>query len=153
MIEDYYNTLYAVNKFSEGTAPNYSQTFALQDEDKGLFDRDSSTRIWSDQGSNLKISSKFYCSSAVEITEKDRVKIIEDHIIAIPDLTKYHKTAAGSTWTLTTSAAIGEACIFYQATNSAGLGRKADGQEYNIFVKKNPNLMDHHYELMLERVG
>jgi len=54
---------------------------------------------------------------------------------------------------LTASAAIGDAVIFYQATNNTGTGRKADGKEYSIYSKKDPNMMQRHLELMLEKVG
>lgn len=152
MIEDYFNTLFAVDKFSEGSAPDFEPSYALQDELYCLLDKNSSTRQWTEKGSVINIDSKLYCESDVIITEKDRVKIIEDHIIAVADLTRYHKSIGGA-WTLTASAAIGEACIFYQATNSAGAGRKADGDIFTIYSKKNPNMMGRHLELLLEKAG
>jgi len=152
MIQDYFNTLFCVNKFSEGSAPDYEPSYALQDELYGLLDRNSSNRTWTERGSVINIDSKLYCDSDVAITEKDRVKVIEDHIIAIADLTGYHKTLDGA-WTLTASAAIGLPVIFYQASSNTGTARKADGKEYSIYSKKNPNMMDRHLELMLEKVG
>jgi len=152
MISDYYNTLVAVDQFTEGTAPNWEPSFALQDEFYCLIDKQSSTRIWQDQGSSIKIDTKMFCDSDVTVTEKDRIKVIENHTLATADLTKYHKALGGS-WTLTTSAAIGEAVIFYQATNNAGLARKADGDVYTIYSKKNPNEMDRHSEILLQKVG
>jgi len=152
MIEDYFNTLFAVNKFSEGTAPDWEPSYALQDELYCLLDRNSENRIWTDRGSVISIDSKMYCASDVVITEKDRVKMIEDHILAVADLGGYHKELGGA-WTLTASAAIGDAVIFYQATNNTGTGRKADGKEYSIYSKKDPNMMQRHLELMLEKVG
>jgi len=83
MIEDYFNTLFAVNKFSEGTAPDWEPSYALQDELYCLLDRNSENRIWTDRGSVISIDSKMYCASDVVITEKDRVKMIEDHILAV----------------------------------------------------------------------
>ena len=152
MIEDYFNTLFSVNKFSEGTAPDWEPSYALQDELYCLLDRNSENRIWTDRGSIISIDSKMYCDSDVAITEKDRVKMIEDHILAVADLGGYHKELGGA-WTLTASAAIGDAVIFYQATNNTGTGRKADGKEYSIYSKKDPNMMQRHLELMLEKVG
>lgn len=152
MIEDYFNTLFSVNKFSEGPAPDWEPSYALQDEMYCLLDRDSERRTWTDKGSVISIDSKMYCESDVAITEKDRVKIIEDHIISIADLAGYHKTHGGA-WTLTASAAIGTPAIFYQATTNTGTDRKADGKEYSIYSKKNPNYMDRHLELLLEKVG
>ena len=152
MIEDYFNTLFAVNKFSEGTAPDYEPSYALQDELYCLIDRNSENRTWTDRGSMIKIDSKVYCSADVSVTEKDRIKIIDSHTITTSDLTGYHKTLGGS-WTLTASAAIGTPCIFYQATTNTGVGRKADGKEYSIYSKKDPNMMQRHLELMLEKVG
>ena len=84
------------------------------------------------------------------ISDKDRVKVIEDHIISVADLTGYHKTTGGA-WTLTASAAIGQACIFYQASTNTGTGRKADVKEFTIYSKKNPNEMGRHFELLLQR--
>ena len=152
MIQDYFNSLVSVNKFSEGSAPDFEPSYALQDEFYCLLDRNSENRNWTERGSSISIDSKLYCDSDVVITEKDKVKIVEDHIITIADKSGYHKAEGGS-WTLTTSAAIGTACIFYQAENNAGLSRKADGKEYKIYSKKNPNMMDRHLELLLERVG
>jgi hypothetical protein len=151
-ISDYYNSIVCVNKFGEGTAPDYEPGYTLQDEFYGLLDRQSSTRIWSDKGSSIKIDSKFFCDSDIAITEKDRLKAIEDHIISLADKNGYHKSY-NTGWTLTTSAAIGEAVIFYQAEDITGTNRKADGQEYAIYSKKNPNEMNRHFELMLEKVG
>lgn len=152
MIQDYFNTLFSVNKFSDGSAPDWEPSYALQDELYCLLDRNSENRIWTDRGSIISIDSKMYCSSDVVITEKDRVKMIEDHIIAVADIGGYHKELGG-TWTLTASAAIGDAVIFYQATNNTGTGRKADGKEYSIYSKKDPNMMQRHLELMLEKMG
>lgn len=152
MIEDYFNTLFSINKFSEGTAPGYEPSYALQDELYCLLDRNSENRTWTDRGSVISIDSKMYCESDVTITEKDRVKIISDHIIAVADVGGYHRTLGGN-WALTSSAAIGAAVIFYQASTNTGTGRKADGAEYSIYSKKNPNYMDRHLELMLEKVG
>lgn len=152
MIQDYFNTLFSVNKFSEGTAPDWEQSFDFQDEDYCLLDRNSSGRNWTDRGSIIQIDAKMYCNYGTAITEKDKVKFIEDHIITISDKNGYHKTV-GSTWTLTTSAAIGQACIFYQATTNTGTGRKADGKEYKIYEIKNPNYMNRHLELLLQKVG
>ncbi len=151
-ISDYYNTLVCVNQFSEGTAPDFEQGYSLQDEFYGLLDRQSSTRVWSDKGSAIVIDSKFYCDSDVTITEKDRLKVIEDHVISLADVSGYHKELGGS-WTLTASAAIGDTCIFYQAENTSGTNRKADGQEYTIYSKKNPNEMNRHFEILLQKVG
>jgi hypothetical protein len=152
-LEDYYNTLLCVNRFTEGTAPDYEQTFALQDEFYGLLDRQSGSRIWQEKGSSIKIDSKMYCSSDVTITEKDRITAIENHTLAAADLGKYHKTIGGA-WTLTASAAIGTAAIFYGATTNTGTGRKADGGVYTIVPPiKNPNMMDRHLELLLQKVG
>ncbi len=152
MIEDYFNTLFSVNKFSEGTAPDYEPSFALQDEFYGLLDKSNSSRQWTDRGSVIHIDSIFYCDSATTITEKDRLKVIDDHIITLADVSGYHKKLGGA-WTLTASAAIGEPCIFYQASTITGTGRKADGKEYNIYSNKNPNMMNRHLELLLEKVG
>jgi hypothetical protein len=151
MISDYFNSLVSVNKFSEGSAPDYEPSYALQDEFYCLLDTQSSNRIWQEQGSSINIDMKMYCDPDTVITDKDRVKVIEDHIIAIADVSKYHKTSAGSAWTLTASAAIGQACIFYQASTNTGTGRKADGKEYSIYSKKNPNEMGRHFELLLQR--
>lgn len=152
MIEDYFNTLFSVNKFSEGTAPDWEPSYNLQDELYCLLDRNNENRQWTDRGSVISIDSKMYCSSDAVITEKDRVKMIEDHIIAVSDIGGYHKELGGS-WTLTASAAIGDAVIFYQASTNTGTGRKADGKEYSIYSKKDPNMMQRHLELMLEKVG
>ena len=152
MIQYYFNTLCSVNKFSEGTEPDFEQGYALQDTFYALVDRNSEGRQWTDRGSIIKIDSKMYCDSDVDINEKDRVKLVEDHIISLADKGGYHKTEGGS-WTLTASAAIGTTCIFYQASNNTGINRKADGKEYSIYSKKNPNMMDRHLELLLERVG
>lgn len=151
-IEDYYNTLASVNKFGEGTAPDYEQSFSLQDEFYGLLDKSKSTRTWTERGSVVQIDSKFFCDADTDITEKDRLLIIEDHIIAVADVGGYHKETGGA-WTLTASAAIGGTCIFYQASDSSGTGRKADGDEYTVYSKKNPNMMGRHLELFLQKVG
>lgn len=151
-LSDYYNTLVAVNKFSEGSAPDCEPSYTLQDEFYGLLDKQSSNRIWSEKGSSIKIDSKFWCDPDVTITEKDRIIAIDEHTLVTADLAGYHKALGGS-WTLTSSAAIGEACIFYQATSAAGAGRKADGDEYKIYSKKNPNELDRHFELLLQKVG
>jgi hypothetical protein len=151
MISDYFNSLVSVNKFSEGSAPDYEPSYALQDEIYCLLDTQSSNRIWQEQGSSINIDTKMYCAADVTITDKDRVKVIEDHIIALADVASYHKTSAGATWTLTASAAIGQACIFYQASTNTGTGRKADGKEFTIYSKKNPNEMGRHFELLLQR--
>ena len=152
MIQDYFNTLSCVNKFSSGTAPNYEPSYSLQDDFFGLLDRDNESRVWSERGSSIKIDSLFYCDYDTDITKKDRLKIIDEHIIVLADVGGYHKQLGGD-WTLTASAAIGEPCIFYQATTATGTGRKADGTEYNIYSKKNPNIMNRHLELLLEKVG
>ena len=151
-IEDYFNTLFSVNKFSEGSAPDWEPSYALQDELYGLIDSSGGHRTWLPYGSTVTVDSIFYCNEDVDVTTKDQIKIIEDHIIAVADLSGYHKTEGGS-WTLTASSAIGQACIFYQASTITGTGRKADGSEYSIYSKKNPNMMDRHLELMLEKVG
>jgi hypothetical protein len=151
MIQDYFNTLVSINKFSEGTAPDFEQSFALQDEFYCLIDKQSSNRIWQEQGSAIRIDSKMFCDSSTVITEKDRVKVIEDHIIAVADLTGYHKTVGGS-WTLTASAAIGTPCVFYQASTNTGTGRKADGKEYTVYSIHNPNEMLRHYEILLQKI-
>jgi hypothetical protein len=151
MIQDYFNTLVSINKFSEGTAPDFEQSFALQDEFYCLIDKQSSNRIWQEQGSAIRIDSKMFCDSSTVITEKDRVKVIEDHIIAVADLTGYHKTVGGS-WTLTASAAIGTPCVFYQASTNTGTGRKADGKEYTVYSIHNPNEMQRHYEILLQKI-
>lgn len=151
-IDDYYNTLASVNKFSEGAAPDFEPSFALQDEFYGMFDKSKSTRIWTDKGSVIQIDGVFMCDAGTSITEKDRLKLVEDHIIAIADVGGYHKELGGS-WTLTASAAIGDTCIFYQASTITGTGRKADGDEYTIYSKKNPNMMNRHFELLLQKVG
>lgn len=151
-LEDYYNSLLCVNRFTEGTAPDYEQTFALQDEFYGLLDKQSSTRIWQEKGSSVRIDTKLWCDASYSITEKDRITAIENHTLAAADLGKYHKTIGGA-WTLTASAAIGTAAIFYQATTNTGTGRKADGDVYTIYSKKNPNEMNWHYELLLQKVG
>ncbi len=151
MIQDYFNSLVCVNKFNEGSAPDWEQSFALQNEFYCLLDKTAGNRIFQDQGASVKIDMKMYCDSDVAITEKDRVKVIEDHIISVADLTGYHKTGGGD-WTLTASAAIGEACIFYQATTNTGTGRKADGTEYTVYPPiKNPNEMNRHLEIMLQK--
>jgi len=151
MIQDYFNSLVCVNKFSEGSAPDYEPSFALQDEFYCLLDKTTGNRIYQDQGTSVKIDIKMYCDSGVAITEKDRVKIIEDHIISVADLTGYHKTVGGS-WTLTASAAIGTPVIFYQASTNTGTGRKADGTEYTVYPPiKNPNEMDRHLEILLQK--
>jgi len=152
MISDYFNSLVCVNKFSEGSAPDYEPSFALQNEFYCLLDKTTGNRIFQDQGASVKIDMKMYCDSDVVITEKDRVKMVEDHIIAVADLGGYHKPLGGS-WTLTASAAIGQTAIFYQASTNTGTGRKADGKEYSIYSKKDPNMMQRHLELMLEKVG
>ena len=151
-IDDYYNTLTAVDKFTEGTGPDYEQTYVLQDEFYGLLDRASSSRVWTDTGSIIKINSKFFCDANTAITAKDRLRVIDDHIIAASDVSGYHKTT-GDGWVLTASAAIGVTCIFYQATDDAGTDRKADGDIYKILPIHNPNEMDRHLELLLEKVG
>ena len=120
-ISDYYNTLVCVNQFGEGSAPDFEPGYVLQDEFYGLFDKQSSNRIWSDQGSSIKIDAKLFCDE--EPTGQDRIKMIEDHIIATADIGGYHKELGGS-WILTASAAIGDTCIFYQASTITGTGRK-----------------------------
>ena len=153
MIEDYFNTLFSVNKFSEGSAPDYEPSYALQDELYCLLDTSGGLRAWTDRGSAVKIDAFMSCGYGVSITEKDQVKIIEDHIIAVADVGSYHKPLNGN-WTLTASAAIGQAVIFYQASTSTGTGRKSDGDTYTIVPPiKNPNMMNRHLELMLEKVG
>lgn len=153
MIEDYFNTLFAVDKFSEGSAPDYEPSYALQDELYCLLDTSGGLRAWTDRGSSVKVDAFMACDSDVVVTIKDQIKIIEDHILATADLSGYHKVEGGS-WTLTASAAIGTACIFYQASTNTGTGRKADGDIYTIVPPiKNPNMMDRHLELMLEKVG
>jgi len=152
MIQDYFNTLFSVNKFSEGTAPDWEPAYALQDELYCLIDRNSSNRQWTEKGSVIQIDSKLYCNSDVAVNEKDRVKTIDSHTLTMSDVAGYHKTEGGS-WTLTSSAAVGTPCIFYQASTNTGTGRKADGKEYSIYSKHNPNMMDRHIELLLEKVG
>jgi hypothetical protein len=151
MIQDYFNSLVCVNKFSEGSDPDFEPSFALQDEFYCLLDKTAGSRIWQEQGASVKIDINMYCDSNTAITEKDRVKVIDDHILAVADLAGYHKTIGG-TWTLTASAAIGTACIFYQASTNTGTDRKADGQEYTVYPPiKNPNGMNRHLELLLQR--
>lgn len=150
MISDYYNTLICINQYSEGTAPDFEASFSLQDEFYGLFDKQSSSRIWNDQGSSIKIDAKLFCDE--EPTGQDRIKVIEDHIIATADIGGYHKELGGA-WTLTASAAIGDTCIFYQALTNTGTGRKADGDEYTIYSIKNPNMMNRHFEILLQKTG
>lgn len=152
-LEDYYNTLLCVNRFTEGTAPDYEQTFALQDEFYGLLDKQSSTRIWQEKGSSVRIDTKLWCDASVTITEKDRITAIENHTLVTGDVGKYHRATNGSAWTLTASAAIGTPVIFYGATTNTGTGRKADGDVYTIYSKKNPNELNRHYELLLQKVG
>jgi len=151
-IEDYYNTLTAVDKFTEGTAPDFEQSYILQNEFYGLLDRASSSRVWTDTGSIIKINSKFFCDADTDIKAKDRLRVIESHIIATADVGSYHKALEGS-WELTATESIGLSVIFYQASTIAGLDRKADGDIYNILPVHNPNEMDRHLELLLEKVG
>jgi len=152
-IQGYFNTLFSVNKFSEGNAPDFEPTYVLRDELYCLLDNSGGLRAWTERGSAVKVDAFMACDSDVDVTTKDQIKIIEDHIIAVADLSGYHKVEGGS-WTLTASAAIGTACIFYQATTNTGTGRKADGGVYTIVPPiKNPNMMDRHLELMLEKVG
>ena len=151
-LSDYYNTLVVVNKFSEGSAPDYEPSYTLQDEFYCLLDKQTSNRIWTDKGSLIKIDNKMFCDPDVTITEKDRIIAIENHTLATADMGGYHKELGGS-WTLTASAAIGTPVIFYQASTITGTGRKADGDEYKIYSKKNPNEMNRHFELLLQKVG
>jgi len=153
MIQDYFNTLFCVNKFSEGSAPDFEPSYALQDELCCLLDTSGGLRAWIERGSTVTIDAFMACDSDVAVTTKDQIKIIEDHIIATADLSGYHKTLGGA-WTLTASAAIGTTAIFYQASTNTGTGRKADGDIYTIVPPiKNPNMMNRHLELMLEKVG
>jgi len=152
-VQDYFNTLFCVNKFSEGPAPDFEPTYALQDELMGLFDASGGRRTWLPYGSTVQVDAIFMCDSDVVITTKDQIKVITEHTLVTADLSGYHKVNGGS-WTLTASAAIGQACIFYQASTITGTGRKADGSIYTIVPPiKNPNMMDRHLELMLEKVG
>lgn len=150
-LSDHYNKRVCINKSSEGTAPDYEPSFSLQDEFYALLDKQSSSRVVNDRGTFVSIDAKLMCDADVEVTEKDRIKVVEDHIIALTDVGGYHK-AEGGNWTLTASAAIGDACIFYLATDNVGTGRQADGDEYSIYSIKNPNERDDHLEILLKRV-
>lgn len=152
MIEDYFNTLFSVYKYVEGTPPDFEPSYELQDDFYCLIDRNSENRTWTDRGSIIRIDSKMYCDSDITVTEKDRIKIIDNHTLSSSDVAGYHK-ALGGNWTLTASAAIGQSAIFYQASDNTGSDRKADGPEYNIYSKKDPNMMQRHFELLLEKVG
>jgi hypothetical protein len=151
-IDDYFNTLLCVATFSEGTAPNYEPSYSLGDEFYGLIDKQSSMRIWSEKGSSIKIESKLFCSADQTVTENDRIIAIEPHTLVTADLGKYHKELGGA-WTLTASAAIGDPVIFFGATTSAGISRQADGDIYTIYSKSNPNMMNRHLEILLQKVG
>jgi hypothetical protein len=151
-IEDYYNSLISIGQFSEGTAPDFEPSFALQDEFYALIDKQSSTRIWQERGSSIRIDTKLWCDSSVTVTEKDRITVVENHTLAAADVGGYHKELNGS-WTLTASAAIGTLVIFYGASTNTGTGRQADGDTYKIYSKKNPNELNRHYELLLQKVG
>ena len=151
-LEDYFNSLVSIAQFTEGTAPDFEPSYVLQYEFYALVDKQSSTRIWQERGSSIRIDTKLWCDSSVAVTEKDRITVIENHTLAATDVGGYHKELGGS-WTLTASAAIGDTCIFYQAENTSGTNRKADGQEYMIYSKKNPNEMNRHFEILLQKVG
>lgn len=151
-IEDYYNSLISIGQFTSGSAPDYEATYVLQDEFYALMDKQTSTRIWQERGSSIRIDTKLWCGAENTITEKDRITAIESHSIVSGDVGGYHKELDGS-WTLTSSAAIGTPVIFYGATTITGTGRKADGDVYTIYSKKNPNELTHHYELLLQKAG
>jgi hypothetical protein len=151
-IEDYYNSLISIGQFTAGSAPDYEPTYILGDEFYALIDKQSSTRIWQERGSSIRIDTKLWCDASVTITEKDRITVVENHTLAAADVGGYHKELNGP-WTLTASAAIGTPVIFYGATTNTGTGRKADGDVYTIYSKKNPNELNRHYELLLQKVG
>ena len=122
MISAHYNKLVCVNKFSEGSAPAYEPSYALQDEFYSLMDTSGMNRIWTDRGSVIRIDSKMYCDADVSVTTKDIIRAIELHPLVSDDLGKYHKEPGGA-WTLTASAAIGTPVAFYGASTNTGTGR------------------------------
>lgn len=74
-IEDYFDTLVAVKKFTEGAAPNYEPGYVVQPQFYGMFDKTNSSRVWTDKGVLVKIDAKFICAGDVDITEKDRLMV------------------------------------------------------------------------------
>lgn len=151
MIGDYFNTLIAIGTYAEGSAPAYEAGYTLGEEFFVFIDRTSSNRVWTEKGATVKIDAKMFCNYGTAVTENDRIIAIAEHTIAAADVGGYHK-ALGGAWTLTASAAIGGACIFYGATDATGTARKVDGDTYSIYNVADPANLHRHLELQLQRV-